>query len=103
MMQMMYVVMTAGAVMLGAAGANEMTHGGFAQAMGVGHHHMADYGGYHCAGPNDADWARHVDHMHGGSTDFEDHCNSSHMDRDHAHVGDGANGPMGPGHAGAMA
>jgi hypothetical protein len=90
----------ASAVMMTGFAANEMSHGGFADAMGMGHQHMADWGGYHCAGPDDAHWADHVEHMHGNSTGFEDHCSHRHMDADRGHIGDGSHGPMGPGHDG---
>lgn len=48
---------------------NEWSHGGMAQTMGLGHHHMTDYGGYHCAMHDDADHAaHHLAHMHGNNT-----------------------------------
>jgi len=89
----------AGVTMTGFA-ANEMSHGAMAEALGMGHHHMTDQGGYHCAGPSDAQWAQHVSHMHGNSTAFGDHCSNGHMHQDRDHIGDGAHGPMGPGHDG---
>lgn len=52
-----------------AFGANEWTHGGVAEGVGVGHHHLADYGGYHCAPHDDATRAAlHRAHMHGNAT-----------------------------------
>lgn len=67
----------AGIMMTGFA-ANEMTHGGFAESMGMGHHHMTDHGGYHCTGPDDdAHWQDHVDHMH--EEHAGDHCGGEHM------------------------
>lgn len=48
---------------------NEWSHGGMAEAMGLGHHHMLDYGGVHCLPPDDgARLAAHMDPhapMHG--------------------------------------
>lgn len=31
---------------------NEWSHGGLSEAMGMGHHHMLDYGRQHCAAMN---------------------------------------------------
>lgn len=45
--------------------ANEGTHGGVAEGMGLGHHHMADYGGYHCASHSGMHGSEHMAHMHG--------------------------------------
>lgn len=95
-MNLVYVLIAAG-IMMGGFGANEASHGSLAEGMGLGHHHMSDYGGYHCAGPDDAHWGQHVDHMHDGATESQDHCGRHHMDRDHEHMGDGSGGPMGPG------
>ena len=44
--------------------ANEASHGGVAEAMGLGHHHMADVGGYHCASHTGEHGPHHVQHMH---------------------------------------
>ena len=67
----------AGVMMTGFA-ANEMSHGGFAESMGMGHHHMMDYGGYHCTGPEDTEnWQDHVNHMHGKGAG--EHCRGGHM------------------------
>ena len=93
-------IIAAGMFMGGFAG-NEFSHGGFAESMGMGHHHMTDYGGYHCADPSDDEhWADHVEHMHDGSVEFDEHCNGAHMTMDHEHIGGGMNDPMGPGHDG---
>ena len=37
----------------GAFLANEWSHGGLAEATGLGHRHMLDHGGYHCADHDD--------------------------------------------------
>jgi hypothetical protein len=44
--------------------ANEATHGGVSEMMGMGHHHMADVGGYHCASHMDEHGEHHMEHMH---------------------------------------
>jgi hypothetical protein len=44
---------------------NEGTHGGLAETMGMGHHHLSDYGGYHCASHEGPDGGMHMEHMHG--------------------------------------
>src|SRR5687768_15667349 len=49
---------------------NEGTHGEIAEMMGFGHHHMADYGGYHCASHMGENGNEHFQHMH------EDHDRS---------------------------
>ncbi len=67
-------LVVAGILMGGFAG-NEMTHGGFSEAMGLGHHHMLDAEGIHCAGPGDPDWEEHVAHMHNRTA----HCGAGHM------------------------
>lgn len=71
---MMQTGMVAALVVSGVAGvgmmANEMTHGGVSETMGLGHQHMADYGGYHCASHMGEHGAHHVEHMH----------NETHMD-----------------------
>lgn len=56
--------------MLGTAfAANEWTHGGMSEAMGLGHRHMMDYGAYHCVDHADAmHAAMHLQHMHGNVT-----------------------------------
>jgi hypothetical protein len=55
----------AGLFMAGFAG-NEATHGGFAEAMGMGHRHMLDNGGYHCVDHDDPEHGpHHMEHMHG--------------------------------------
>ena len=60
MMAALAVSAVAGVGMMG----NEMTHGAFSEAMGFGHNHMADYGGYHCASHMGPDAADHMRHMH---------------------------------------
>lgn len=86
----------ASALLMTGFAANEASHGGFAESMGLDHHHMTDHGGYHCAGPDETGWEAHVQHMHGNSTAFQDHCSGGHMQADHQHIGDGRHGPMGP-------
>jgi hypothetical protein len=45
---------------------NEWSHGSLAETTGLGHHHMLDHGGHHCAAHDDAERAAyHVAHMHG--------------------------------------
>lgn len=94
----------ASALLMTGFAANEATHGGFAESMGLGHHHMTDHGGYHCAGPDDAAWQDHVAHMHGNDTTPHDHCGADHMSGPH-HNGtrhhDG--GHMDDGHMGGRA
>jgi hypothetical protein len=47
---------------------NEWSHGGFAEAMGLGHRHLFDHGGHHCASHDDAAvGAKHMEHMHDGN------------------------------------
>jgi hypothetical protein len=54
--------------------ANEGTHGGMAEAMGLGHHHMTDVGGYHCASHSGPDAQRHMDHMHNETMVHHENC-----------------------------
>ena len=65
---MMSTAIMAGLVVAGVAGvgmmANEATHGGVAEMMGLGHNHMADYGGYHCASHDGSHGQHHMTHMH---------------------------------------
>lgn len=56
---------------------NELGHGAVAETVGLGHHHMLDYGGYHCAGHDTPDGARHMQHMHGNHTHAP--CPGNHM------------------------
>lgn len=58
------------AAVLGTAfAANEWTHGDVAGAMGLGHRHMLDYGGYHCVDHADVQHAdHHRAHLHGNVT-----------------------------------
>lgn len=82
----------AAAILATGFAANEMSHGAVAETMGVGHHHMLDYGGYHCAGVEDAEhWDHHVEHMHGGNA-TADHagCGGNHQ-----RMHDGYGGMMG--------
>ena len=44
--------------------ANEGTHGGVAEMMGLGHQHMTDVGGYHCASHMGDHGQEHMEHMH---------------------------------------
>ena len=75
---MLKAPLVAGLVVAGIAGlgtmANEGTHGGVAEMMGFGHHHMADYGGYHCASHMGADGGQHVQHMHEEMAVHHDDC-----------------------------
>lgn len=88
MIQMTYVAMATAALMLGAVGANEMMHGDLAEGMGLGHRHMADYGGYHCSAPGDEHHSAHMEHMHNGTHGGDDHCHAGHMDgHQHGHMG----------------
>lgn len=65
---MMSASMMGALIVSGLAGmgvmANEASHGGMAQAMGLGHHHLTDVGGYHCASHTGPDGATHMEHMH---------------------------------------
>lgn len=58
------------AALLGAATvSNEWSHGAMSEAMGFGHHHLLDAGGYHCVSHDDAALgAAHVAHMHGNAS-----------------------------------
>lgn len=80
--------MMAALVVSGVAGAgfmaNEMTHGGMAETMGMGHHHLADYGGYHCASHDGSEGMHHMEHMHGENFTAHSGCNGGapmHGDR----------------------
>lgn len=44
--------------------ANEASHGAMAEGMGLGHQHMTDVGGYHCASHQGSQAAMHQQHMH---------------------------------------
>ena len=63
---------------------NEGTHGEIAEMMGLGHHHMTDYGGYHCASHTGEHGADHMEHMHGDHPMDHDDCpggaDMHHMD-----------------------
>ncbi|MFA5943085.1 MAG: hypothetical protein WC876_01320 [Candidatus Thermoplasmatota archaeon] len=50
---------------------NEVTHGAWSESMGLGHHHLADYGGYHCAAHESQ---AHMQHMHNGTFTDHQHC-----------------------------
>lgn len=55
--------------------ANEWSHGGLSEAMGMGHHHMLDFAGMHCAAHGDpALGAAHMAHMHGNASMPHDGC-----------------------------
>lgn len=45
--------------------ANEATHGGMAEAMGMGHQHMFDYGGQHCTDASHRGEHMDMQHMEG--------------------------------------
>lgn len=64
-------------------GANEVTHGGLAETMGAGHHHMLDYDGYHCATHDGPRADQHHQHMHGGDWNGS---NASYGPRYHEHT-----------------
>jgi hypothetical protein len=71
---------------------NEMSHGAMAEMMGLGHRHMLDHGGYHCAEPTSEHWERHQSHMHrhDGDAPYATHCGVHHMTEGHGHRhGDG--------------
>lgn len=69
------------AMLLVGVGANEANHGALSEWMGLGHHHLTDHGGVHCASPGEPDWDRHVEHVHhGGQNGTHDHCDGAHMD-----------------------
>lgn len=53
---------------------NEASHGGMAEAMGLGHRHMTDVGGYHCASHAGEHGAHHVAHMHNETRAAHDGC-----------------------------
>lgn len=84
-----------------AAGAflmNEWSHGGVSEAMGLGHRHMLDYGGYHCAAHDDPELgAMHMAHMHGNAAMPHASCPGSAG----MHSGMMAGGMMGSGMMGA--
>lgn len=65
---MMQTGMMAALIVSGVAGtgmmANEATHGGMSEMMGMGHNHMSDVGGYHCASHNGGQGSQHMQHMH---------------------------------------
>lgn len=68
---MLQPAMMAALLVSGVAGigmmANEASHGQMAELMGLGHNHMADYGGYHCAAHDGEQAALHAAHMHNGT------------------------------------
>ncbi|MGQ0536630.1 MAG: hypothetical protein ACT4PT_11220 [Methanobacteriota archaeon] len=47
---------------------NEWSHGAMAESGGLGHRHLLDHGGYHCATHDGARGTEHVAHMHGNTT-----------------------------------
>lgn len=63
--------------------ANEWSHGAMSEAVGLGHHHVLDYGGYHCAGHGDAEHgAHHAAHMHGNASRPHQGCAGMHAGND---------------------
>ena len=66
-------LLVAGLAALGTIG-NEASHGGLSEAMGLGHHHLADYGGYHCASHDGPHADDHLRHMHGDHPMRHDDC-----------------------------
>ena len=84
MMETVYVLLIA-AGLLTVLVVNEAGHGAVAEATGFGHHHMFDYGGYHCAAHDDAEHARyHYEHMHGQA--YNDSTNRSYGPGYHPHA-----------------
>lgn len=75
---MMQAAMLGALIVSGVAGigmmTNEATHGGVAEMMGLGHHHMTDVGGYHCASHAGEHGAHHVDHMHNETHSSHSRC-----------------------------
>jgi hypothetical protein len=52
--------------------ANEWSHGGLSDAFGMGHRHLLDFGGYHCAAHDDPERGpMHASHMHGNGLPVE--------------------------------
>lgn len=80
-------ILMSGVLMTGFA-ANEFSQGDLAEGLGFGHHHMLDWGGYHCAEPGDEAWEQHEEHMHNGTHANEEHCGAPHM-QDGWHHGHG--------------
>jgi hypothetical protein len=74
----MHAAVLAALVVSGVAGlgtmANEATHGGVSEMMGMGHHHMTDMGGYHCASHVGEHGSQHMDHMHDETHMAHDNC-----------------------------
>ncbi len=67
----------AGITLLASCGivTNEAGHGMLSEAMGMGHHHIADYGGYHCANHDTTPLGeQHMNHMHKQHTSTHNHC-----------------------------
>lgn len=63
------------AVFGGAFFTNEWSHGAMAESIGVGHHHMFDFGGLHCVSHTDeVRGDAHLEHMHGSSPMPHAHC-----------------------------
>lgn len=92
-MQLALILGIAGALAAGFAG-NEMAHGGMAEAMGLGHRHMMDYDGAHCAAMDGAMGAQHLQHMHRGDPSASHMgCGARHHQMDHPMM----NGTMGMG------
>lgn len=53
---------------------NEATHGGVSELVGLGHHHAADFGQYHCASHTGTLGPQHVQHMHNQTSIPHDGC-----------------------------
>lgn len=70
---MMAALVVSGVAGVGMMG-NEMTHGGMSEMMGMGHNHMADYGGYHCSSHTGDHGSHHMDHMHGDNYTAHEGC-----------------------------
>lgn len=65
-------------VLAGGFFGNEWTHGGLSETWGLGHHHMFDYGGYHCTSHNDTVHPQHhYEHMHANGSRPHRHCPGS--------------------------
>ena len=58
----------------GAFMVNEWSHGGLSEAVGLGHHHMLDYSGVHCAAHGGDQAMAHAAHMHGAAPVAHDAC-----------------------------
>jgi hypothetical protein len=68
-MNVLLVPLTMAGIFTAGFAMNEVSHGGVAEMMGAGHHHVVDMGGAHCADHGDPEHAdHHAEHMHGNAT-----------------------------------